>query len=115
MWQSVINWSLVFRRWSLADYSILFVGGLKDSPFRKDPDHLAAILGCQGRSGQRLCGLRRQIPYGFCQRFIYYLSGEQLGAPFTNIGAGFTAVIATRESAIWPFERFITTAIPASG
>src|SRR6202022_2943044 len=36
-------------------------------------------------------------------------------APFTSIGAGFTAVIAKRASLTWPFDRFITTATPARG
>src|SRR5258708_19576750 len=36
-------------------------------------------------------------------------------APFNSIGAGFTAVIATRASATCPLVRLIATATPATG
>src|ERR1700686_1515850 len=102
MWQSVIKLvvglsSLVFRRWSfvvgrsslvLGDRSILFVGGLKDGPFRKHPDHLPPIFGSESRRGQWLRGFRGQIAYRLGERFVYYLSGKQLASALHQKGRG---------------------------
>jgi hypothetical protein len=47
MWQSVIKLVVGLSSVVVGNRSILFVGGLKDGPFGKDPNHLSPVFGSE--------------------------------------------------------------------